>query len=142
MHIHCTITFSDREKSIAATADARVHEALSAMGWNKDESGSFTCALPAGPGAVDAPSIALHKMLARLAPAPTANLPEARRSFPVSVVCAYRERDIFRERLTLNVGDDGCPTLESGANPTPFFSDLLRLRDKVLSVIQAAHRDG
>lgn len=139
MHITCAIRAVSSHTEAEGPMPDPLRHTLARHGWTPGEGGSFTLSFPAGPGRADASAIALHAMLVKtLRAGERTDAP----AIPVLVTCRYRDVDVFADRVsaTETGPDDAALCWDDGA--PPFFSDLLRLRDKIIASIQTAQRRG
>lgn len=130
MHILCTI------RAGRGTLPDSLGKTLVSHGWEPAGDGGYSRAFPAGPSSVDAPAIALHAML-------TGTLAGDRAEGFVGEIlrvdCRYRDVEVFTDAVRAVCGTDGA-ALSWDSDSPPFFSDLLRLRDKILASVQLVSR--
>lgn len=135
MHVICSIRVVSPHAE--GPVPDRLRRTLVRHGWNPGEGDSYSISFPAGPGQADAPAIALHAMLVK-----TLGVNDGRdmSAIPVMVTCRYRDVDVFTDRvLAAEAGTDEAALWWDNGSP-PFFSDLLRLRDKIIASVQVAQR--
>lgn len=130
MRFQCTLRFGEAFTAAAAASD--IHDALTGSGWDAPEPGLFAFFVPADPGAVDGPAVALGKKLQGMRCAPS-----SRGALPAELACVYRDITVFSEHVEVVPLAGGAGLIVPGE---PLFSDLMRLRDAMLAALLREHR--
>ncbi|MDL2210808.1 hypothetical protein LJC26_08420 [Desulfovibrio sp. OttesenSCG-928-O18] len=130
MQFVCTMLLP---KKLSEPAKKTIRENLVSRGWEKGEANdALFFSVPANPFAVDTPSVELGSMLRDLCKKESDFVECAK----LSLCCRLHAYEIFTEVVTLGVCADGSAGIAPGRDVPPVFGDSIRLRDKMLSVVQ------
>lgn len=132
MHFDCVMLLPQKLHPEAA---ARIRAGLVALGW-ETRNDALVFSVPADPMAVDAPAVALGTMLQRLCRVSAESFVE---SAALTLCCRLRANDVFTEVVWVGLTPDGAVGMRVNPDVPPVFGDLLRLRDKMLRVVQHVH---
>lgn len=130
MRFVCTMRISNESEAVF------LRDGLAVLGWTENEVGDAVFSLPADPCAVDAPAVALGRMLTDM----LVDGDDCKQAVPATLSCAYRDIVVFSEQLSLFVCKDGRTRIQTDSSVKPFFCDRIRLRDAMLAALQQVHR--